>query len=276
MKIPDKMIPLVEEGLIDDVVLQLMSGKEASVYVVHSQGELRCAKVYKDVNNRNFKHNSSYTEGRKTRNSRHSRAMGKNSRFGRKEAEDAWQNAEVTALCSLAAEGVRVPKVYGFFDGVLIMELVVDEDGSPAPRLHDVEFTPELAVLYHNEMIREIVRMLCAGTIHGDLSEYNVLFGTTGPVIIDLPQAVNAAANNNAAKMLERDVRNMANYFGQYAPELLDTHYGKEIWEIYKKGTLTPDTVLTGRPTVNNKRVDVKSVLQVIDDAREEEFDKKR
>lgn len=235
MKIPDKMIPLVEEGLIDEVVLQLMSGKEASVFVIHSQGEVRCAKVYKDVNKRNFKHNSQYTEGRKTRNSRQSRAMGKNSRFGKREQEEAWQNAEVTALCSLAVEGVRVPKVYGFYDGVLIMELIVDEDGSPAPRLHDVEFSPELAVHYHKEMIHEIVLMLCAGTIHGDLSEYNILFGVNGPVIIDLPQAVNAVANNNAAKILDRDVQNMANYFGQYAPELLKTNYGKEIWELYKK-----------------------------------------
>jgi RIO kinase 1 len=266
----------VEEGLIDEVILQLMSGKEASVYVVHSEGEVRCAKVYKDINNRNFKHNSQYTEGRKTRNSRQSRAMGKGSRFGRKEQEDAWQNAEVTALCSLAAQGVRVPKVYGFFDGVLIMELVVDEDGSPAPRLHDVEFSPELAVHYHMEMIREIVRMLCAGTIHGDLSEYNVLFGTNGPVIIDLPQAVNAAANNNAAKILDRDVQNMAAYFGQYAPELLKTNYSKEIWDLYKKGALTPETKLTGHPRIVHKHVDVKSVMQAIDDARDEEFDKKK
>lgn len=276
MRIPDKMIPLVEEGLIDEVIQQLMSGKEASVYIVQSQGELRCAKVYKDVNQRNFKHNFEYTEGRKTRNSRQARAIGKNSRFGRREQEDAWQNAEVSALCSLAAEGIRVPKVYGFYDGVLIMELVVDEEGSPAPRLHDVEFSPELAVHYHNDMIREIVRMLCAGTIHGDLSEYNVLFGSYGPVIIDLPQAINASANNNAAKMLERDVRNMANYFGQYAPELLDTHYGKEIWELYKKGKLKPDSILTGRATTAHKPVNVRSVMQVIDDAREEETKKKR
>ncbi len=276
MKIPQKMLSLVEEGLIDDVVMQLMSGKEASVYVVHSQGELRCAKVYKDLNNRNFKHNTQYTEGRKTRNSRHSRAMAKNSRFGRKEQEDAWQNSEVTALCTLGAAGVRVPKVYCFYEGVVLMELVTDEEGSPAPRLHDVEFTPELAVHYHGEMIREIVRMLCAGTIHGDLSEYNILFGTHGPVIIDLPQAVNAAANNNAAKILERDIQNMALYFGRFAPELLKTHYDKEIWDLYKKGTLRPESKLTGRPTLPTKKVDVRSVMQVIDDARDEEFDKRK
>ncbi len=275
MKIPERLIPLVQDGLIDEVLLQLMSGKEASVYVVSCDGELRCAKVYKDAKQRNFKHNSDYTEGRKNRNSRRSRAMGKNTRYGRQEQEDAWQNAEVQALCHLSAAGIRVPKVFSFYEGVLLMELVADDEGEPAPQLHKVTLSAEDARRYFNQIIQEIIRMLCAGYVHGDLSEYNVLLRSDGPVIIDLPQAVNASANNNAAKILERDVLNMSTYFGRFAPELLKTQYGKEIWETYKKGKLTPDFKPTGRIQVSIKPVNVQSVLQVITDARDEE-DKRR
>jgi RIO kinase 1 len=270
MKIPKSIEPLVRDGLIDEVVRPLKSGKEAAVYVVLSEGEIRCAKVYKDVNKRGFHKQAQYQEGRKVRNSRQARAMEKNTRFGRQQQEEVWQNAEVDALYRLAAAGVRVPQPYNFVEGVLLMELVTDEHGSAAPRLNDLELTREQALEYHGLLIKEVVRMLCAGLVHGDLSEYNILVDASGPVIIDLPQAVDAAANNNAAKMLERDVNNLADYFGRFAPELLVTEYGKEIWKLYESGDLTPQVMLTGRFQGSNKSADVRSVLREINDAREE------
>lgn len=270
MKIPSRMMSLVEEGLVDEVLHQLMTGKEAEVYMVLSQGQVCCAKIYKEVNKRNFKHNTDYTEGRRVKNSRRARAMGKKTRFGAKEMEDAWQNAEVEALTRLASAGVRVPQVYGFYDGVLLMELVTDHEGDVAPRLHDLEMTVDQAHEYFLWLIQEIVRMLCAGLIHGDLSEYNILFGKYGPVIIDLPQAVDASANNNAKKLLERDVDNVKAYFSRFAPELKATQYGKEMWDLYKNGKLHPETKLTGRFKSHNQRTDVGRVLQVITDARED------
>lgn len=270
MKIPKSIEPLVRDGLIDEVIRPLKSGKEAAVYVVLSEGEIRCAKVYKDVNKRGFHKQAQYQEGRKVRNSRQARAMEKNTRFGRQQQEEVWQNAEVDALYRLAAAGVRVPQPYNFVEGVLLMELVTDEDGSAAPRLNDLELSREQALDYHGLLIKEVVRMLCAGLVHGDLSEYNILVDANGPVIIDLPQAVDAAANNNAARMLERDVNNLADYFGRFAPELLATEYGKEIWKLYESGDLTPQVVLTGRFKDSNKPADVRGVLREIKDAREE------
>lgn len=270
MKIPKSIEPLVRDGLIDEVVRPLKSGKEAAVYVVLSEGEIRCAKVYKDVNKRGFHKQAQYQEGRKVRNSRQARAMEKNTRFGRQQQEEVWQNAEVDALYRLAAAGVRVPQPYNFVEGVLLMELVTDEHGSAAPRLNDLELTREQALEYHGLLIKEVVRMLCAGLVHGDLSEYNILVDANGPVIIDLPQAVDAAANNNAARMLERDVNNLADYFGRFAPELLVTEYGKEIWKLYESGDLTPQVMLTGRFQGSNRSADVRSVLREINDAREE------
>ena len=234
MKTPTRLEALVRDGLIDEVLRPLKSGKEAAVYVVRSEGEIRCAKVYKDASQRSFQQQTVYQEGRKVRNSRQARAMQKGSRFGEKQQEAAWQNAEVEALYQLAAVGVRVPKPYNFIEGVLLMELVTDADGNAAPRLNDLDLSREQALEYHAILIKEVVRMLCAGLVHGDLSEYNILIDTHGPVVIDLPQAVNAAANNNAAQMLERDVNNLANYFGQFASELLTTQYGKEIWKLYQ------------------------------------------
>ncbi len=271
MKIPKRLQPLLEHGLIDGVVRQLMSGKEAMVFVVRCGAETRCAKVYKEADKRSFRQAVDYTENRKTKNSRQARAMAKGTRFGRKSTEDAWQNAEVAALYRLAAAGVRVPKPYHFHEGVLLMELVVDQHGEAAPRLNDVEFTPEDARAHHERLIREVVRMLCAGVVHGDLSEFNILVGSDGPVIIDLPQAVDAAGNNHAPKILERDVANLRNYFGRYTPELLATNYGKEIWALYEAGALQPDTPLTGRFERIEKPVDLDSVMQEIDDARFEE-----
>ncbi|PSU68678.1 serine protein kinase RIO [Photobacterium phosphoreum] len=246
MKIPPRLQPLVEDGLVDDVLSQLMSGKEASVYVVRSGGKICCAKVYKEIDQRSFKKAVTYREGRKVRNSRRARAMEKGSKFGRDEQEKVWQQAEVDALSLLLKADVRAPIPYGCFDGVLLMELITDADGAVAPRLNDITLTKEQALRDHALMIKYIKRMLCIGLIHGDLSEFNVLVDGQGPVIIDLPQAVDASANNNAKWMFERDVNNMANYYGRYAPELLETQYGKEMWTLFQAGTLTPETELTG------------------------------
>ena len=271
MKIPARLQPLVEDGLVDAVIRQLMSGKEAMVFIVRCGDEIRCAKVYKEANKRAFRQAVDYTENRKTKNSRRARAMEKRTRYGRKAQEEAWQSAEVDALYRLAAAGVRVPKPHNFHEGVLLMELVTGADGEPAPRLDEVEFTADDALSHHHTLMMQVVRMLCAGVIHADLSEFNVLLGSAGPVIIDLPQAVDAAGNNHAKSMLERDVRNLTNYFGRYAPELLTTEYGKEIWSLYESGALTADVKLTGRFAQTLKPVDLGSVVREIDDARAEE-----
>ena len=270
MKTPKRIEPLIEDGLVDQVLRQLMSGKEATVYVVQCGDEIRCAKVYKEANQRGFHQAVHYTEGRKVKNSRSQRAMEKGSRYGRREQESAWQRTEVDALYKLAAAGVRVPRAFGFYEGVLLMELVTDIDGMPAPRLNDLELTAEQAIDFHTRLIREVVRMLCAGIIHGDLSEFNILVDADGPVIIDLPQAVDAAANNNASRMLDRDIDNLANYFGQFAPQLLNTQYAKEIWAIYQRGDLLPDTPLTGHFRQNEKRADVHAVMREITSARDD------
>ena len=271
MKAPPRLQALIDEGLIDSVVRQLMSGKEANVYVVRCGDDTRCAKVYKEANNRSFRQAVDYTENRKVKNTRQARAMAKGTRFGREMQEAAWQSAEVDALRRLAAAGVRVPKPYNFLEGVLLMELVADAQGDAAPRLNDVDFTPADARLHHGALLREVVRMLCAGVVHGDLSEFNILLAADGPVIIDLPQAVDAAGNNHAPRMLMRDVDNLRNFFGQFAPELLASAYGPEIWQMYERGTLSPDVELTGRYERKPGTVDLGSVLREIADARDEE-----
>ena len=271
MKTPKRLQSLLEEGLIDTVVLQLMSGKEAAVYVVRSGDETLCAKVYKEATQRSFRQAVDYTENRKTKNSRQARAMAKGTKFGRQSQEAAWQSAEVDALNRLAAAGVRVPKPRNFLDGVLLMELVTDEHGEAAPRLNDVIFTPEQARAHHAMLLLQVVRMLCAGVVHGDLSEFNILLGADGPVIIDLPQAVDAAGNNHAQRMLLRDVVNLRDFFGRFAPELLRTDFGPEIWDLYQRGVLDIDVVLTGRFERELGEVDIDSVMREIDDARAEE-----
>ena len=271
MKFPKRIQPLIDDGLVDEVISQLMSGKEATVYVVRCGAEVRCAKVYKEVNKRSFKKAVEYQEGRKGRNSRRARAMEKGSKFGRNQQEEAWQNAEVDALFRLANAGVRVPKPYGCFDGVLLMELITNDEGHVAPRLNDVSMTTELALEDHAVVMKYVMRMLCAGVVHGDLSEFNVLVDDYGPVIIDLPQAVDAAGNNNAKAMLERDVNNMTAYYGQYAPELLSSKYAKEIWALFEDGELHPEVELTGHFEESAEAADVDVVMQEIKAAFAEE-----
>lgn len=268
MKVPKSLQPLIEEGIVDQVLRQLKSGKEASVFLVDCAGQTRCAKVYKAAAQRGFHHLAQYQEGRRARGSRDARAMGKRSRRGRKVQEAEWKNAEVDALYRLARAGVRVPEPYGVYDGVLLMEWVRDAEGATAPQLHEVDMSPEQAREWFDFMIRQIVRMLCAGLIHGDLSEYNVLVDAEGPVVIDLPQAVQAAGNNNAFRMLERDVNNMRSLFGLFAPELKATHYAHEIWAHYEAGTLTPDTPLSGEYQFSEDEADVEAVLDQIEEAR--------
>jgi len=271
MKTPKRIKPLVEDGIVDEVISRLMSGKEADVYTVRCGSEIRCAKVYKEAAKRSFKKAVQYQEGRKVRNSRRARAMEKGSKFGRKQQEETWQNAEVDALYKLAAAGVRVPEPYGCFDGVLIMELITDDEGDVAPRLNDVSMSEEQAVEDHSLMMQYVMRMLCVGLIHGDLSEFNVLVDDYGPVIIDLPQAVDAAANNHAQSMLARDVNNMTTYYSQFAPELIKTKYAKEMWALFEEGDLHPDIQLTGEFKESAEAADVDSVVEEIKAAWEEE-----
>jgi RIO kinase 1 len=272
MKTPPGLQPLIDDGVIDEVVRSLKSGKEATVYLVRSGPHTRCAKVYRDMAQRSFQKRAQYQEGRGVRGSRQARAMGKSTSFGRREQESAWKNAEVDALYRLMAAGVRVPKPIGFFDGVLVMELVADADGNPAPRLGEVELPAETAREYHAALIRDVVRMLSLGLIHGDLSEFNVLVAPDGPVIIDLPQAVDAAGNNAARSMLERDVNNLRATLGRFAPELLATEFAREMWSLFEQGELRPDSVLTGVFAIEETVVDPNDVMLVIDDAREEEI----
>jgi len=271
MKPPARLQSLIEEGLVDTVVRQLMSGKEAMVFVVRCGAETRCAKVYKEASQRSFRQAVDYTENRKVKNSRQARAMAKGSKFGREAQEAAWQSAEVDALYRLADAGVRVPKPYNFFEGVLLMELVTDANGDAAPRLNDVRFSAEEAHAHHATLLVEVVRMLCAGVVHGDLSEFNILLGhdqgVDGPVIIDLPQAIDAAGNNHAQRMLLRDVANLRGFFGQFAPDLLATDFGPEIWDLYQRGVLQVDSVLTGQFERQTGAVDVGGLMREIDDA---------
>jgi len=270
MKTPKGLQPLIDDGVIDAVMRQLKSGKEASVYVVRSGDEVLCAKVYKDMEQRSFQARVQYQEGRKTRGSRQARAMGKATKFGRKEQESAWKSAEADALYRLFDAGVRVPKPHGYFHGVLLMELVTDAAGHSAQRLGEVELTQEEARSYHNRLIADVVRMLCIGMIHGDLSEYNVLVAPGGPVIIDLPQVVSAAGNNAARAMLLRDVHNIRDSLGRFSPELLATHFGEEMWFLYEQGKLKPDGVLTGKFVFDQRTADVDTVMLTIEDARQE------
>lgn len=270
MRTPPRLQPLEDDGLIDETISQLMSGKEAQVYIVRCGDRLRCAKIYKEANKRSFKQAAQYQEGRKVRNSRDARAMGKRTRYGQRGQEEAWLNAEVEALRRLYQAGVRVPQTHGFVDGVLLMDMITDAEGDVAPRLNDVQMSAEDARRFHASVMQDVVKMLCAGLIHGDLSEFNVLMAADGPVIIDLPQAVNAAGNNNAAAMLMRDVENMTRYFGRFAPELRDTFYGPEIWDLYQRGQLHPNVKLTGKFERRAENANIDEIMAVIAHARAE------
>jgi RIO kinase 1 len=270
LKTPVGLQPLIEDGVIDEVLRSLKSGKEDTVYVVRAGERVLCAKVYRDMGQRSFQKRAQYQEGRKVRGSRQTRAIGKSTRFGRKEQEAAWKNAEVDALYRLVAADVRVPKPYGYFNDVLLMEMVTDASGEPAPRLGEVDLSAETALEYHAFLIRQVVRMLAIGLIHGDLSEFNVLVGEDGPVIIDLPQVVNAAGNNGALAMLQRDVNNLRGTLGRFAPQLLDTQYAREMWSLFEKGELHANTELTGICAPDLSSADTEGVLQIVDDAREE------
>ena len=270
MKIPKGLQPLIDDGVIDEVVRSLKSGKEATVYLVRAGAHVRCAKVYRDMAQRSFQRRAQYQEGRKVRGSRETRAMSRSTHFGRREQEQEWKNAEVDALYRLVAAGVRVPRPIGYFNDVLVMELVTDAAGNPAPRLSEVALTPEVALEHHGFLMRQIARMLCLGLIHGDLSEFNVLLAPQGPVIIDFPQVVNAAGNNAAFAMLERDVNNIRSTLGRFAPQLLQTEFAREMWSLYEQGELHPDAPLTGVVVRDEAPANAGSVLQVIDDAREE------
>ena len=274
MKTPKRLLPLIEDGLVDEVLYPLMSGKEASVYVVSAGREILCAKVYKDAAKRSFKQAVQYREGRKGRNSRRQRAIEKGSKFGRSQQEEEWHNAEVDALYKLSAAGVRVPKPHGCFDGVLLMELMTDQNGEAAPRLNDVSIPPDLAIDDHATMMEYVKLMLCVGLVHGDLSEFNVLVDEEGPIIIDLPQAVDAAGNNHARDMLERDIRNITQYYGQFAPSLLNSNYASEMWALYEKGELKQDTTLTGEFNATEVKADVDSVMLQIKEAYKEKLER--
>ncbi len=275
MKIPKRLQPLVDDGFIDEVISRLMSGKEADVFVVACGDDIRCAKVYKDASKRSFKKAAQYQEGRKVRGGRQARAMGKRSSYGRQLEEEIWQNAEVDALSRLSSAGVRVPQTYGCIDGVLLMELVSDDEGDVAPQLGAVDLTEQQAIEQHTLMMHYIKLMLCAGIIHGDLSEFNVLVDSNGPVIIDLPQAVNASANNSAEAMFARDVNNMRRYYGQFAPALLHTQYAKEMWALFEDANLTPHSKLSGEFEDDSEAADVDSVLDEIQAAFDEEQERK-
>ena len=275
MKTPKRILPLVNDGLVDEVIRPLMSGKEADVFVVRCGSQIRCAKIYKEPEKRGFKQAVQYQEGRKVRNSRRARAMQKGSRFGRKEQEQSWQNTEVDALYKLASAGVRVPKPYGCFDGVLLMELITDSDGHEAPRLNDVSMSTEQAIEDHAIVVQDVVKMLCAGLIHGDLSEFNILVDEDGPVIIDLPQVIDAAANNSAKMFLERDVNRITAYYSGFATELSQSRYAEEIWALYEAGELLPDVELTGQFEESDEIADVDTVMMEIKVAMLEEMERR-
>jgi RIO kinase 1 len=271
MRIPDSLAPLFDYGIVEEVVRPLMSGKEAQIYVVVSGGKQCVAKVYKEAQNRTFKHRAEYTEGRKVRNSRDQRAIQKRSKHGRAQDEAAWRSTEVDMIHRLHAAGVRVPVPMHFIDGVLIMELITDADGNPAPRLADLVFDPAGAQAMYERLIREVIRMLCAGVVHGDLSDFNVLVGADGPVLIDFPQSVDTAHNANARKLLLRDVENMHRFLGQFVPNARRLPYAEEMWDLFQQNAITPETRLTGRYRPSERRADTHAVLEAIQDANYDE-----
>ena len=247
---------LLEDGVIDEVVARLKSGKEADVWLVRHGEQVLAAKVYKDRNFRSFKNNSGYKEGRAVRNSRTQRAMDKGSRFGQAAAEDAWKSAESDALHKLHAQGVRVPAPVLFYEGILLMHLVHDGEGNAAPRLIDAIIPPEQAAGLYQDLRTQAIKMLCADLIHGDLSAYNVLLGAAGPTIIDFPQVVSAAQNSTAESFFKRDIENLRGFFAGLDRTLETKTAGDahEIWHAYVRRDLAPDFVPSGRPPPEPRR----------------------
>ncbi|HWV36873.1 MAG TPA: RIO1 family regulatory kinase/ATPase [Vulgatibacter sp.] len=238
----DPLELLLADGVIDEVVSRLKSGKEADVWLVVHEGRLVAAKIYKERSSRNFKNNAGYTEGRRVRNSRTQRAIDKGSRFGQAAAEEAWKSAEADSLYKLHAAGVRVPTPVMFYEGVLLMELVTGADGHPAPRLIDAGIRPAEAAALYADLRAQVVKMLCCDLIHGDLSPYNVLLGAEGPTIIDFPQTIAAAANNQAACYFRRDLENLRHFFAGLDRSLHGrAGDAREIWRAYERRELTPD-----------------------------------
>ncbi len=268
MKWPESLAALVDYGIVDEVVRPLMSGKEAEVFLVRCGDEARVAKVYKAAQERSFRQRADYTEGRRTRNSRDQRAVQKRTRHGREQDEAAWRVSEVERIHRLRGAGVRVPEPHEFVDGVLVMELVQDAQGRPAPRLGDVELSREEAVAIYDRLIREVVRMLAADLVHGDLSEFNVLLGADGPVIIDFPQSVDPAHNRNARTLLLRDVENLHRFVRRHAPGHRIRRLGEEMWQLYEKGKLEPDTALRGTYRAARGTTDTRAVMALIEDAK--------
>lgn len=275
MRIPPRLVPLVEEGVIERIVRPLLSGKEAQVYLVESGGALRVAKVYKSAQERTFRNRAEYTEGRTVRNSRDQRAMAKGSRHGRASDEATWQSAEADTIYRLYGAGVRVPKPHAFIDGVLVMECITGGDGGPAPRLAECTLEPDHARTVCDQLLREVVKMLCADIVHGDLSSFNVLLDDDGPVVIDFPQAVNAARNPSAKNILLRDVANITSHFlrGRPAHELRFAH---EMWSLYERGELRPDSPMTGRFKLPSHEVDAERLLLQMLEVEEDEAFAKR
>lgn len=268
---PDGLAPLIDDGIIQRVLRPLMSGKEAQVYLVEARGEVCVAKVYKEAHNRSFKHRAEYTEGRRTRNSRDQRAMHKRSKHGRAQDEAAWRSTEVDMIHRLHAGGVRVPVPYIFIDGVLVMECIGDHEGNPAPRLSDLSLDPDTAHEVYHRVIQEVVRMLAVGVVHGDLSEFNVLIGSDGPVIIDFPQSVDTASNTNARRLLLRDVENFHRFLARSVPNARRLPYAEEMWDLFELNALTAETRLTGRYRAPQRRMSTESVRDLIHDADRDE-----
>jgi RIO kinase 1 len=240
----DPLAPLVADGVVEEICARLKSGKEADLWLVRHGGALVAAKVYKAREARSFRNNAGYKEGRQVRDTRTQRAMDRGSRFGQAAAEEAWKAKEADALHALHAAGVRVPRPVMFYEGVLLMELVVDAHGHPAPRLVDARIAREEAVPLYADLRAQAVRMLGCDLIHGDLSPYNVLLGRDGPVVIDFPQVVGAAHNSQAESFFRRDLENLRRFFAAVDPALRcaegDAH---EIWRAYVRRELTPDFV---------------------------------
>jgi RIO kinase 1 len=240
----DPLDILLADGVIDEVLGRLKSGKEANISLVRRGDDVLAAKVYKDRSTRSFKNNADYKEGRKVRNSRTQRAMDSGGRFGRDAAEQAWKSAEADALYRLVGSGVRGPVPVMFYEGVLLMELVKDREGRPAPRMIDVAIEPAAAVGVYADLVAQMIAMLCCDLIHGDLSPYNILAAADGPTIIDFPQVVSAVHSSRAEFFFLRDFDNVVRFVSGFDPSLaVHRHDGRAIWRAYVGRELTREFV---------------------------------